>query len=64
MLRKAEKKSALVLQQFVKCMTSSTTGFYPSTFVCSCFPPKIQFLYCLLIHYLTRNFLKFRSPDC
>ena len=24
------------------------TGFYPSTFVDSRFPPKIQFLYCLL----------------
>ena len=25
------------------------SGFYPSTFVCSRFCPKIQFLYCLLI---------------
>ena len=25
-----------------------SSGFYPSTFVYGCFPPKIQFLYCLL----------------
>ena len=24
------------------------SGFYPSNFVYSCFPPKIRFLYCLL----------------
>ena len=26
---------------------SNCTSFYPSTFVYNCFPPKIQFLYCL-----------------
>ena len=31
-----------------KVFQYSRTGFYPSTFVYSRFPPKIQFLYCLL----------------
>ena len=39
--------------------------FFPSTFVCSCFFPKIQFLYCLLSQWWTPKikFLKIRSLD-
>ena len=32
----------------IKKVLDATAGFYPSTFVYSRFPPKIQFLYCLL----------------
>ena len=35
-------------QNAKKKYCNSLPCFYPSTFVYSCFPPKIQFLYCLL----------------
>ena len=43
-------------------------GFYPSTFIYSCFSPKIEFLDCLLSHYFREmppwwEKMKFGSPD-
>ena len=34
---------------------SRTSGFHPSTFVYSRFPPKIHFLYCLLSSVVLRG---------
>ena len=56
-----------------KVRTNRTSGFYPSTFVYSCFPPRFSFITVCLVQWLhgvphgrhcRKKFLEFRSADC